>query len=57
VRNSLRALKGVKSVEVDYELEQAFVEYSDAEVQPQAMIKATTDVGFPASVQQDETAQ
>lgn len=57
MRNSLRALKGVRSVEVDYELEQAYVEYSAAEVQPQAMIKATTDVGFPSSLQQEETAQ
>jgi copper chaperone CopZ len=44
-------------VEVDYELEQAFVEYSAAEVQPQAMIKATTDVGFPSSIQPGKEQQ
>lgn len=50
MRNSLRKLDGIHAIEVDLELEEAYVRYSTARVAVQAMTKATTDIGFPSTV-------
>lgn len=48
MRNSLRWLEGIHSVEVDIELEEAIVLYSPTLVSVKEMTKATTDIGFPS---------
>jgi copper chaperone CopZ len=50
VRNSLRKLEGIHSVDVDIEFEEAIVRYSPALVNIEAMTKAITDIGFPSSL-------
>ena len=56
MRNSLRKLEGIHSIEVDLELEEAYVRYAPGIVDVQALIKASTDIGFPASVKPAENA-
>lgn len=50
MRNSLRKLEGIHSIEVDLELEEAYVRYSPARVGVQAMTKVTAEIGFPSTV-------
>jgi mercuric ion binding protein len=50
VRNSLRKLEGVQSVDVDIEFEEAIVRYTPALLSIDAMTRATTDIGFPSSL-------
>lgn len=50
MRNSLRALDGVRHVEVDLDEELATVIYATAAIETSVMIEATTNVGFPSSV-------
>lgn len=57
MRNSLRKLEGIESVEVDLEFEEAIVRFSPEVVDVQAMIKATTDVGFPSTLQSIDAAE
>ena len=57
MRNSLNKLEGVEYVEVDYESEEAIVIFSPALVHTQAIMKATTDIGFPSTIKTDTTIQ
>lgn len=50
MRNSLRKLEGIQSIDVDLEFEEAIVRYMPDKVDVQAMIRATTDIGFPSSL-------
>jgi mercuric ion binding protein len=50
VRNSLRALEGIRQVEVDLDEKQAAVIYETAKVKTSSMIEATTNIGFPSSI-------
>jgi copper chaperone CopZ len=50
VRNSLRKLDGIQSIDVDLEYEEAIVRYMPNKVDVQAMIQATTEIGFPSSL-------
>jgi len=50
VRNSLKALDGVREVEVDLEEKLAIVVYDSNMVDTSSMIKATTEIGFPSSI-------
>jgi mercuric ion binding protein len=50
VRNSLRKLEGIHSVEVDLELAEALVRYSPDVVDVRAMVDATSNIGFPSAV-------
>ena len=50
MRNSLKRLEGIESIDIDYDAEEAIVVYSPAVVDTQAMVKATTDIGFPSTV-------
>jgi len=52
VRNSLQALTGVKQVEVDLDEATAIVVFKNAEIDISGLIKATTDIGFPAALKQ-----
>ena len=52
MRNSLKALAGIHWVEVDYDRKEAAVSYSPDLVKTDAMIEATTDIGFPSTVRQ-----
>lgn len=44
-------------MEVDLEFEEAIVRFSPEVVDVQAMIKATTDVGFPSTLQSIDAAE
>jgi len=50
VRNSLRALEGIREVEVDLDEEIAIVIYETAKLNVSKMTDATTNVGFPSSI-------
>jgi len=50
VKESLSVLPGVKSVVVTEESKTAVVIYDDAQVLPEALIKATVDAGYPSEV-------
>ena len=57
VRNSLKKLEGIKSVDVDYGAEEAIVIYLPAATNTQAMVEATTDIGFPSTVKTKDTME
>lgn len=50
MRNSLKALEGIRQVEVDLDEKQATVIYETAKIEPLSMIEATTNIGFPSSI-------
>ncbi|MBM3105858.1 mercury resistance system periplasmic binding protein MerP [Pseudomonas sp. V1] len=52
VKKSLLQVSGVQSVQVDFEQKTATVVYDPDQAQPQALIEATTDSGYPATVQE-----
>lgn len=51
VRKSLEKVDGVGVVKVDSETKTATVTYDPDKAQPEALIKATTNAGFPSTVQ------
>jgi mercuric ion binding protein len=51
VRKALDKVDGVSKVEVQYEKKQAIVTYDDAKTDTKALIKATTNAGFPSEEQ------
>lgn len=55
VRNSLKALEGVRQVEVDIDDETAVVVYVSNVVQTSALIQATTNIGFPSAIKQPDS--
>lgn len=50
VQQSLKAVPGVKTVEVSLKSQSATVTYDDAETSPAILVKATTDAGYPSQV-------
>lgn len=50
VQESLKAVPGVKTVEVSLEAYSATVVYDDAATSPEVLTKATTDAGYPSKV-------
>lgn len=50
VKKALNNVAGVSRVEVSYERQEAVVTYDDAKTDVQALIRATTNAGYPASV-------
>lgn len=50
VKKALEQVDGVKYAEVDLESNQATVVYDDSKTDPQALAKAVTEAGYPASV-------
>ena len=54
MRNSLRALEGVRQVEVYIDDETAVVVYSSNVIQTADLIQATTNIGFPSTIKQPD---
>jgi mercuric ion binding protein len=50
VRNSLKALDGIKEIEVDLDEQIAIVIYETTKVEVSKMTQATTNIGFPSKV-------
>lgn len=51
VRKSLERLPGVSSVKVEFDKKTATVTYDPDQSQPEALSKATTNAGYPSTVQ------
>jgi mercuric ion binding protein len=51
VRKALEKVPGVDSAKVDFKTKRAVVAFDPTKTTPQALTKATTDAGFPSSVQ------
>jgi mercuric ion binding protein len=51
VKKALNKVDGVSKVEVRYEKKQAVVTFDDAKTNSKALMKATTDAGFPSEEQ------
>jgi len=52
IRVAATKLDGVESVEVSYDKGSATVEYDAARIEPAAVAKAITDLGYPATVEE-----
>lgn len=50
VRKALEKVAGVTQAEVSYESKEAVVTYDDTKTSVEALIKATTDAGYPSTV-------
>ncbi|MDA8107928.1 MAG: mercury resistance system periplasmic binding protein MerP [Betaproteobacteria bacterium] len=50
VRKALQKVRGVVSAKVDLETKTAVVRYDPKLTTPQALIRATTDAGYPSAV-------
>tara|TARA_B100000749_G_scaffold278647_1_gene269763 strand:+ start:706 stop:1044 length:339 start_codon:yes stop_codon:yes gene_type:complete len=50
VSNALKNILGVSTVSVNFEEKTAIVTFNPQEVSASALIKATTDVGYPSSI-------
>jgi periplasmic mercuric ion binding protein len=50
VKAALKRVPGVQSAEVDFKTRRAVVSFDDTQTNAEALAKASTDVGFPASV-------
>lgn len=51
VRKSLEKLPGVSGVKVDFDRKTATVTYDSDQIRPEALSKATTNAGYPSTVQ------
>jgi mercuric ion binding protein len=54
VKRALTKVEGVSKAVVDFDRKQAVVTFDDAKTSAAALIKATTDAGFPAAVKSSE---
>lgn len=50
VKKALHRVAGVSATEVSYERKEAVVTFDDAKTSVEALIKATTNAGYPANV-------
>lgn len=50
IKRALVKVPGVTDVEVHYETREAVVTFDDARTNPNALIKATTNAGYPSTV-------
>ena len=50
IKAALKKVPGVKAVTVSYETLEAVVTFDDAKTNTDALIKATTDAGYPSTV-------
>jgi mercuric ion binding protein len=48
VKKALNKVQGVSKVDVNYEKKQAIVTFDDAKTDIKALVKATTDAGYPS---------
>lgn len=51
VKKSLEKVPGVSAVKVDFDRKAAIVTYDADKAQPEALTKATTNAGYPSTVQ------
>lgn len=51
VEKSLKKMSGVSAAQVDFDKKTATVTYDPDQVQPDALIRATTNAGYPSTVQ------
>ena len=49
VKKALNKVQGVSRVDVKYEKKQAVVTFDDAKTDTKALVKATTDAGYPST--------
>ena len=52
VKKALTKVDGVTKAEVNFDKRQAVVTYDDVKTNAEALTKATTDAGYPATVKQ-----
>lgn len=52
VKHALTKVVGVSKAVVDFDKKQAVVTFDDAKTNVAALVKATTDAGYPSTVQQ-----
>lgn len=53
VKKALEKVPGVSKIDVRYEKKQAVVTFDDAKTNTDALLKATTDAGYPSQVEKD----
>lgn len=51
VKKALEKVPGVSKIEIRYEKKQAVVTFDDAKASTAALVKATTDAGYPSKVE------
>jgi mercuric ion binding protein len=54
VKHALTKVEGVSKAVIDFDKKQAVVSFDDAKTGAAALIKATTDAGFPSVVKGNE---
>ena len=54
VKMALTKVQGVSKAAVDFDKKEAVVTFDDAKTNAAALIKATTDAGYPSAVKQTE---
>jgi periplasmic mercuric ion binding protein len=52
VKKALERVPGVSKVEVQFDKKQALVTFDDAKTNTDALVKATTDAGYPSKVEE-----
>ena len=52
VRKALEGVPGVESAKVDFKTKLAIVAFDPGKTKPEALVKATTDAGYPSTVKQ-----
>lgn len=52
VRMALQRVPGVESAKVDFKTKLAVVTFDPAKTKPEALVKATTDAGYPSTVKE-----
>lgn len=53
VKKALQKVPGVSKIEVRYEKKQVLVSFDDAKTNTDALVKATTDAGYPSTVEEN----
>lgn len=51
VKKALQKVQGVSKIEVRYEKKRVLVTFDDAKTNADALVKATTDAGYPSQVE------
>jgi mercuric ion binding protein len=54
VKKALNKVNGVSKVEVSYEKKEARVTFDDAKTDSKALVKATTEAGFPSTAESQQ---
>ena len=54
IKKALNRVSGVSKVEVSYEKKEARVTFDDAKTDTKALVKATTDAGFPSKAESQQ---